>query len=761
MSTTLERTSNSFEAQAPDIELAGSLQAVLKGLDTRAFNLGFQQQEALEAIGHALLDGQRTGYVEMATSTGKTAVEALLAEASVKAGRRVLMLAPSIPVCRQIIGVDSKNSTGLAKFAHVPNSVSVGPHFDGSIGTASDEIVVSTYAGFLNDTSRGHAQLGEFDVVIADECHRSLGIKTSTALKEAFPDAVKIGFSATPDYAIDRRSEEVYATSLYEFSLREAIENGHTAPINALLYETNDRIKVDTNRRDFSDAELAPLINLPERNGTAASLTEAFVREGRKGIVACIPGSHNLHARLMAELLNSRGIRAAAVGAHLSPSKQAEIIAQYERGVHDVLTFTRSLEEGWDSATTSFVINMAPTTSPVRTTQLLGRALRPKDDGTESVYVDILDAVSSETKHPYTAMHALDLEEIDLSRRLGQRIRPSNPWLLDSLERLRVLDPKIAEQILASQGRLLREAKLAETQHNRLFKKWEELLSKEGLPAELPWNDILPETMRPRVAEAYLEYVEQYGQPPADMRDLLPLIGPLRKDRINVLGEYGMRVATDAHAFVELPSDLESESPEWFAMQQAQREAIEHVLGLLSETQARVIALHFGLDGDEPMDFKDIAPAIGVTHTRVRQILNKAMNKLSQPPYSTYIRDFALSEMHSQPNQTPKSKYDGVVEAIADRSTQKSFEIVQILKSYYEGKRRRLALMRDCETVFGLDFTSDDATAAKNLLYVETILQTKALKVSMRNAQAGYYGQLMALVNSAKYELSRVGLAGR
>jgi len=390
MSSEIHHDSSSVEERQPRLELASNLLAVLKDSEARDFNLDIQQDEALVVIGRSLIEGIPSGYVEMATSTGKTAVEALIAEAAVKNGQRVLMLAPKIGIAEQIIGNDETHPTGLRKFADLPETAKIMPHYGGEKASKDASIVVSTYAGFLNDVKNDHVQLGHFDVIIADECHRSLGAETSKALETAFPKAFKLGLSATPDFAVDRKSDEVYGRKLYEFSLMEAIESGKTAALRALVYETDETVMSEQSFGDYTERELAPLIENLQRNGSALEMVESLVAEGRQGLIACIPGNNNVHARKMTQLLQQRGISSLDVGSHLTPDEQHARLKQFQAGGVDVLTFTRTLEEGWDSDRASFAINMSPTTSPVRTKQLIGRVLRRKADGSESIYIDFI-----------------------------------------------------------------------------------------------------------------------------------------------------------------------------------------------------------------------------------------------------------------------------------------------------------------------------------------------------------------------------------
>ncbi len=604
--------------------------------EKRDFSLSIQQEEALKAIGEALLDGTRSGYVEMATSTGKTAIEALVTEAAVRAGKRVLIIAPTINIVDQIVGKNPENATGIERFTSLNQTADVRTNAGGRKGTSTADVVVTTYSGFLNDYKNGGAELGKFGVVIADECHRSLGEATADALKNAYPGAVKLGFSATPDYAVDRTSDEVYDTSLFEFSLVDAIESGRTAPLRTLLYTTGETLTTSS-PGDFSEKELAPLAGSMSRNATAVELTQAFVRDGRQGIIACIPGNTNYHARLLSQFLREGGVRAADVGSHLSVDEMDAVLKRYNNGEIDVLTFTRSLEEGWDSDKASFAVNLAPTTSPVRTKQLMGRVLRKKpDDDLDSIYVDFVD--SSTGKQPYTAMHALGLEDIDFRRTLGRPVEGGGQWKIGDLSSLEHVSKRLYNRLLGLQGKLVQEVTLRPLQ-DPLIKLWDDKLGKEGLDGGLEYNDVLPPSLNRRIEEAYGRHLKDNDQPPTT-DELLDIMDRVSKDRRLAMGHYGVRVAMDAIKPDDLIAD-ENSDPYTQAAAAALREALSQVIDhTLSPQEAGVISMRFGLVDGEPKHYDEIGKIYRITQGRIRQIESIAMSKLRHPVHLHELAGF-------------------------------------------------------------------------------------------------------------------------
>jgi RNA polymerase primary sigma factor len=86
--------------------------------------------------------------------------------------------------------------------------------------------------------------------------------------------------------------------------------------------------------------------------------------------------------------------------------------------------------------------------------------------------------------------------------------------------------------------------------------------------------------------------------------------------------------------------DEGGEAPSEAASFQMQREAIEDVLGSLSERERSVLRLRFGLDDGRPRTLEEVGRDFKVTRERIRQIEAKALRKLRHPSRSRKLRDF-------------------------------------------------------------------------------------------------------------------------
>mgnify|MGYP005696039889 FL=1 len=70
------------------------------------------------------------------------------------------------------------------------------------------------------------------------------------------------------------------------------------------------------------------------------------------------------------------------------------------------------------------------------------------------------------------------------------------------------------------------------------------------------------------------------------------------------------------------------------------RREIERSLSTLSERQSDVVKLYFGIGVEHPMSLEDIGAEFDLTRERVRQIKDKAINKLRTASRSKLLKSY-------------------------------------------------------------------------------------------------------------------------
>jgi RNA polymerase primary sigma factor len=89
-----------------------------------------------------------------------------------------------------------------------------------------------------------------------------------------------------------------------------------------------------------------------------------------------------------------------------------------------------------------------------------------------------------------------------------------------------------------------------------------------------------------------------------------------------------------------LPDRL-AKDPEEIAFEEALKATVESALSTLKEREAKVIRLYFGLDDQEPMTLEEIGDLLGITRERVRQIKERALERLRHASRSRVLGTFA------------------------------------------------------------------------------------------------------------------------
>ncbi|WP_439664091.1 sacsin N-terminal ATP-binding-like domain-containing protein [Lentzea sp. HUAS TT2] len=103
------------------------------------------------------------------------------------------------------------------------------------------------------------------------------------------------------------------------------------------------------------------------------------------------------HAKLMAAMLNDRGIIARAIDSATPPAERRKIIDDYRDKKIQVITNYGVLAQGFDAPATRVVVVARPTYSPNVYTQMIGRGLRgPKNGGKETCLIlDVKDNITN------------------------------------------------------------------------------------------------------------------------------------------------------------------------------------------------------------------------------------------------------------------------------------------------------------------------------------------------------------------------------
>lgn len=179
------------------------------------------QMEAMQALDRAVELGKRRFLIELPTGCGKTDLIALYLKRLVQAGQaeRVLFLVDRDQLAKQALEAIQDLLPGYSSYWLKP-------------GMARQEkqvtvCLLQTMVGRYHEFTSGY-----FDVVVMDECHRSIYGAWQAALSHF--DALHIGLTATPAIYIERNTFQFYHckdnTPDYSYPIQEAFKEGFLVP---------------------------------------------------------------------------------------------------------------------------------------------------------------------------------------------------------------------------------------------------------------------------------------------------------------------------------------------------------------------------------------------------------------------------------------------------------------------------------------------------------------------------------------------------
>ena len=210
------------------------------------------QIEAIKSVTHQFQNQRRKALIVQATGTGKTRVSIALVALLLKARwvKRVLFLCDRKELRRQADDAFKKNLPSEPRCV-----VGDTNHID-----QSARIFVATYPGMMNRFSQ--LDVGFFDLIIADESHRSIYNKYRDIFD--YFDALQVGLTATPVKFIARNTFDLFGCEngdpTFNFDLADAIAHQprYLNPFRVKEF-TTEFLREGLKYKDLTDEQRAQL----------------------------------------------------------------------------------------------------------------------------------------------------------------------------------------------------------------------------------------------------------------------------------------------------------------------------------------------------------------------------------------------------------------------------------------------------------------------------------------------------------------------
>lgn len=354
------------------------------------------QMETITRVCERFSDKHRKALIVQATGTGKTRVSIALAKRLLDAGwaKRVLFLCDRKELRKQA-------GNAFTEFTKEPVHI-VGKSAKNT--AASARVFIATYPGMLRIMNK--YDVGYFDLIVADESHRSIYNIYGDIFK--YFDALEVGLTATPVEMVSRSTCDLfgcdYKLPTANYPLEDAIEQGNLVPYKIVSY-TTQFLREGIKKDNLTDAQIAQLeeqgIDPNELDFDAKQIDEAIknkdtnrlilrnlMEKGLRDKDGQLPGktiifTRNIaHAELMAQLFSElypqHGANFCRV-IHSKYERAEELIDDFKSSDENSMRIAVSvdmLDTGIDVPECVNLVFAKPIKSKVKFWQMIGRGTR-------------------------------------------------------------------------------------------------------------------------------------------------------------------------------------------------------------------------------------------------------------------------------------------------------------------------------------------------------------------------------------------------
>lgn len=363
--------------------------------------LRYYQKIAVERVIRALIEQKDRILLTLATGTGKTTIAFALCYRLLEARwnknnkdkkPRILFLSDRVSLRDQALGefnyieqdckkIDTKE---LKKSLTLPSAnVYFGIYQSLSAESDINDEENKFYLLFPKDF---------FDLVIIDECHRG-GANEEGSWKEVlehFSCATHLGLTATPKQKDNVDTYKYFGESVYEYSLKDGIEDGFLTPYKVKLvttslsggytYNPNDIIEGELEKGHFDIKEFERNISIPQYNEFIAKELLKLINPMDKTIIFCV---NQVHASEIKRAIDKhKSIKHNDYCVRVT-SDEGIIGLNYLKSFQDndkafpvILTSSKMLTTGVDARNVRNIVLLANIGSMIEFKQIIGRGTR-------------------------------------------------------------------------------------------------------------------------------------------------------------------------------------------------------------------------------------------------------------------------------------------------------------------------------------------------------------------------------------------------
>lgn len=311
--------------------------------------------------------GRSNVLIKLATGGGKTVLGSFMVKGSEKRGLTCWWLVHR----RELLTQASKTF------------YSMGIEHGFVAGGRSTDLGARVQVGSVQTVARRLDRLPPPDLIVFDEAHHT-GAAQWQRIYDAFPDAKKIGLTATPWRLDGIGLGRWFETMIEGPSVADLIEAGSLSNYRLFAPSSVDTSAIATVAGDFQRDQLAAIMDKPTITGDAVQHYLNLAR-GKRAVAFAVSIEHSRH---VAAQFNAAGIRAEHVDGSTPTDERDAAVQRFIRGETLILSNAELFGEGFDVPAIEAVILLRPTKSLGLHLQQVGRALRPCDGKVEAIILD-------------------------------------------------------------------------------------------------------------------------------------------------------------------------------------------------------------------------------------------------------------------------------------------------------------------------------------------------------------------------------------
>ena len=351
-----------------------------------SFILRPYQTRGLQEAKQHLAAGFKRILMVAPTGAGKTIMFCKgIVEPAVAKGKCIWIVVPRLQLINQTC--DKLDKLGI--YHGVIQANHVRTRYNASVQVCSmDSLQNRIKAGF---------NLRAPDIIIIDEAHKGSIDNSHGQLINQFPEAIVVGFTATPTRLDGKGLGDLYQKMVVVATINELMDEGALIPF--VLYRSDVDLKdIAKVGGDYNQKRLGNRMSSAAIVGNALEHWQKYAA----GLLTVAFAVTVEHSKEIVDTFNSAGINAAHIDAHTPPEVREYILKLFEARKITYLCSVGVFTEGFDCPSVECVQFLRPTLSLSLYLQMAGRGIRPRHGKAEpGEHVVFLDHANLRNQHGY------------------------------------------------------------------------------------------------------------------------------------------------------------------------------------------------------------------------------------------------------------------------------------------------------------------------------------------------------------------------